>query len=304
MIARYTYRGITWVDLESPSPSEVRQVMGEFDIHPLVGEELLSPSFKPKVERFEGHIYAILHFPAFGARLSGLTQEVDFVLGKNFIVTTRYGAMDPFLRFSKLFEANSLLDRSGGAQANPGSVFMYMLKNLYQELEGELESLSIDLHKIEQRIFEGEEREMVSELSRVSRALLTFKQALVPHKGMLESLEPVIVRMYGNDLSLHLKSVLSDYYRVADAMHNERDVLLDLRETNNSLLSTKQNEITKNLTIMAFITFPLTLITGIFGMNTVDTPLADHPYGFWIILVIMLAVSLFFFVYFRNKKWF
>ena len=66
MLSRHTYRGITWVDLESPTPGEVRQVMGEFSIHPMIGEELLSPSFRPKVDRFDNCMYLILHFPTFG----------------------------------------------------------------------------------------------------------------------------------------------------------------------------------------------------------------------------------------------
>ena len=302
MLSRHNYRGITWVDLESPTPSEVRQVMGEFNIHPLVGEELLTPSFKPKVDRYDQSLYLILHFPTFGSRFSGATQEVDFVLGQNFVITTRYGSMDPFLRFSKIFEANSLLDRTDiGVHA--GFVFIYMLRNLYRELDQELESLSLDMRRIEERIFAGQEREMVFELSRVSRAFLNFRQCLSPHGSVLESLETIGARIYGQDFVYSLKSVLSDYYRITNGLMSQRDALLELRDTNNSLLSTKQNETSKHLTMMAFVTFPLALLTSVFGMETTYLPIVGRPGDFWIIIGMMSLITIGFFFFFKYKKW-
>ena len=147
MLSRYTYRGITWIDLESPSPTEVRDVMNEFDLHPLVGEELLISSFKSKVEKFDSYLYLILHFPGFSSKTVGSIVEIDFVLGKNFIITTRYGAIDPFLRFSKIFETQSLLDQNG-VTPSVGYVFTYMLRHLYLALDGQVEAQGLDLSRI------------------------------------------------------------------------------------------------------------------------------------------------------------
>ena len=77
----------------------------------------------------------------------------------------------------------------------------------------------------------------------------------------------------------------------------------DLRTTNDSLLSTKTNEVMKVLTILAFITFPLSLIASIFGMNIDSAPLANNPYGFWIVIGIMIALMISMFLYFRHKRW-
>lgn len=302
MLSRHSYRGITWIDLESPTPGEVRTVMDEFNIHPTVAEELLVPSFKSKVEKSEEYVYLILHFPTFGSRLSGGTQEVDFIIGKNFIVTTRYGAIDPFMRFEKIFEAHSILDKTT-TSVHAGSVFMFMLRSLYLALDSEIEYLNRDLARIEENIFAGKERDMVFELSHVSRALITFKQSLLPHGSMLDSLEAVSVRFFGQEFAYSLKSILNDYNRVIAALTSQHDILLELRDTNNSLLTTKQNETTKHLTMMAFVTFPLTLLTSIFGMNTRYMPIIGSTYDFWIILAIMAAITGSFFLFFKHKKW-
>ena len=69
------------------------------------------------------------------------------------------------------------------------------------------------------------------------------------------------------------------------------------------MLTTKQNETIKTLTIMAFITFPLTLFSSMFGMNTEGTPIIGHQYDFWIIIAVMCTVAVFFFAFFKYKKW-
>ena len=82
-----------------------------------------------------------------------------------------------------------------------------------------------------------------------------------------------------------------------------KEYLKELRETNNSLLTTKQNEIMKILTVTNFIFLPLALIAGIFGMNSKSTPIINMPHDFYIILGIMGGLMVTMFSYFKWKKW-
>lgn len=301
MLARRTLKGMVWFDLESPTPTEVRTLMNEYDLHPTVAEELLKPSLKSKAERYDNCIYLILHFPT-SQGANAHAQEVDFVLGRDFIITTRYEAIDPLFKFSKVFEANSLIEQAD-TNNRTGYTFCAMLRNIYQSLDGELESVSITLQRIEERIFEGQERAMVTELSRAARILLTFRQTLMPHKDMLDSIEAPGVRFYGQGFAYHLRGVASEYLRLASNLQSERDMLTELRATNDSLLTTKQNETTKKLTITAFITLPLTVVASLFGMNVENTPLVGNPNDFWLVVLLMAALSIALLWFFKFRKW-
>lgn len=303
MVREYTHKHLRWVDLESPTHEEVRKIMQEFNLHPLVAEELLTPSLKPKVDRYTDFIYLILHFPAFRHSHGEETdQEVDFIIGRDFLITTHYDTIDPLHKFSKVFEVNSILDRSDiGSHA--GYLFFYMIRKLYKALDHELEYLSDSLSEIEARIFAGKEREMVMELSGVSRNLLDFKQAVLPHKDVLESFDAAARRFFGEDFSYHTRSIIGDYYRIQGLIGSHMDTLGELRETNNSLLSTKQNEIMKILTIMTFITAPLALFAATLQIDTKARPVVGSDNDFWIILGIMATATAFFFLYFKKKGW-
>src|SRR5262245_25074470 len=131
MLSRRSYGDITWIDLESPTHREVQQLVNEFDLTHLVAEELLLPSPKPRIEFYPTYVYAIFHFPALHGAHSAAEQEVDFVVGKNFLITTHYHAVDPLYKFAKVFEVNSVLDKDHVGD-HAGYLFFHMLKKLYR----------------------------------------------------------------------------------------------------------------------------------------------------------------------------
>src|SRR3989344_8747012 len=119
MLKRLSYKKITWIDLESPTSSELQNVVNELKIPPPIAEEMRIPSLKPKVDFYKDVIYLILHFPAFKhSHISESNQEIDFVIGKNFLVTIHYDAIDPLDKFSKEFEIDTVLKKDDlGAHA-------------------------------------------------------------------------------------------------------------------------------------------------------------------------------------------
>jgi magnesium transporter len=109
--------------------------------------------------------------------------------------------------------------------------------------------------------------------------------------------------MHGKVFETDFESIQAQYFALQRKANTQYETLAALRETNAAMLTTKQNEVIKTLTIMAFITFPLTLFSSMFGMNTEATPIIGHKADFWIIVSIMVAVTISFFTFFRRKKW-
>jgi len=302
MIARYKYRDLEWIDIESPTHEEVRKIMEEFDIHPVVADELLAPSLRPRVDHYEHFIYLILHFPAIRHTHKSKAQEVDFIIGKKFLITVRYELLDPLHKFSKVFEVNSILDKSEIGE-HAGYLFFYMMRKIYASLGHELAMISSLLKEVEDHVFNGEEREMVEKLSQVNRELLEFHRALRMHKGTLASLAIACEEFFGKDFRHYVENISGEYFKVEELLEDQKDVLSNLRSTNDSLLSTKTNEAMKVLTATAFLMLPATLIGQLFGMNTDSTPILGTPYDFWIIIGIMFVVALTTLMVFKSKKW-
>ena len=303
MISRHAYNNLLWIDVENPTIDEVRCLMDEFDLSPVIAEELLSPSIRPKTEQFDDHLYLVLHFPALRHTNSSRSdQEVDFVIGKHFLITVRYDTIDALHKFAKVFEVNAILSRDR-TTPDAGDVFFAMVMKLYRAIGHELEYIHDELEEVEAQIFEGREKEMVIGLSNLARDLLNIKQALTPHKEILDSLRAKALELFGDNYREEYSAIIGEYYRINSMRATNADSLAELRETNNSLLSTKQNEIMKVLTTMAFVTLPLSLLASTFGMNAEAMPIVGHPFDFWIIVGLMFSAMLVMFAYFKHNKW-
>lgn len=302
MITRLQYGDTTWVDLNQPTEDEVHAVVTEFAVNPFISADLLSPSVKSRVERHDEHLYLILHFPVFKHSHSGEhKQEVDFVIGKNFLITTRYDTVDSIEKYQKLIEVNSILDHGEGRSS--GALFFGIIREIYESLFNELEYIENWIGKIERNIFSGKEREMVFALSDVSRTVLNFKKATVFHREVLKNLH-----MYGGELfddmfTYNVTQALHEYSKLEEHLRTIGDSVMELRETNNSLVSTRQNEIMKTLTIVASITFPITIIAAIFSMDDIHAPIIGNPHDFYILLGFMAISALCMILFFKRKKW-
>lgn len=306
MIKKYTSKSVTWIDIEEPNRREVKSLMDEYKINPLVADELLVPTFRPSVDLHENFIYLILHFPVFKHTKGGDQNdsvEIDFIIGKDFLITTRYSAFNPFQKTSKLFEIETILDNKK-TWDHAGYLFCYIVHQLYETLVDELDYVENRQEEMEKGIFGGNEKQMVAEISRVSHHLLDFKQITAYHQEILSSLENIGSQFFGKDFAYYLKDINNKYRKVSHILETNIENLKELRDTNDSLLTTKQNEIMKIFTILAFVTFPLSLFASIFGMNSVFTPIIGIKYDFWLIIGIMLFLTALMFGFFKYKKWF
>lgn len=302
MLVRTQHKTITWIDLESPTHAEVHKIVNEFGIDPFTADELLLPSPKPRAEFHSSYVYTILHFPALRHTHKSLEQEIDFVIGKDFLITVHYDTIDSLHKFSKQFEVATIL-RYANETEHAGHVFCSLMQKLYRAVEYEVDFVHSDLSLIEEDIFNGREVAMVGSISRSARDLLNLRQTIEPHREMLRTLEEDGPAFFGQDFAPYLRALSNEYYRVHNHIMRHTDSLHELRETNNSLITTKQNEIMKIFTILAFVTFPLSLIASIFGMNTQDDPVVGRPYDFWIVLGIMAFATAMMFWYFKHKRW-
>jgi magnesium transporter len=300
MTNRYEYGGVAWVDFESPSPSDIRTVVDEFDIDPVLANELTTPSVRSKAERVGDYIYVILHFPTL--RHDAGATEIDFLIGKEHIVTAHYRSSDAMHEFRRNVETRTMLERTN-TDSTGGLVFFSMMRDLYHALADELDVLSSILQDIETNVFKGKEREMVFEISDTNRKILHYSASLRHHKAVLESFGTHAVMLFGPEYRHYVDVMLGEYAKVSSTLEHMREYLAEIRATNDSLLTTKQNEIVKVLTIMAFNTVPLTLVASIFGMNSDNMPIIGHRYDFWIVVALMAGTALAMYLFFRHKRW-
>lgn len=289
--------------MESPNREEVIEIAEKYGLPELVSDELLRKTMRAKVDLYPEVVYLILHFPSTGHRHGkDMYTEIDFIIGKNFLITAHYEHVDSLHEFGKAFEVSSILQKTEIGN-HAGFLFFHIVKNLYRASTSQLEEIQIHLEKVEDNIFSGHEKEMVNEISKINRKLLDFKQATRFHKEVLASFEIAGKKFFGESFGYNLSILAGEYNKLENLLDSHKELLKDLRETNDSLLTDKTNETMRTLTIMSFVIFPLTLIATLFSMDTIDTPIVGIQGDFWIVIGVMVIAVFGMYRFFKKKKW-
>lgn len=306
MIKQFTYKGLTWVDLDSPTPDEVKEVIDAHKIDPVLAEDLLSPNPRAKVEIFDDYVYLVLNFPAVrhSHRKDGNSkgQEVDFVIGKKMVITSRYELVDPLHRFAKIFEANTVLEKTDFGQ-NGAMLFYHMMRSMYESLGNELETIEESLKQIEQEISSHTAKDMVHKIAEISRNLLDFKHSVSHHKDILAVFEKVAASVFGEEYQQYARALISDYQRFSEIIRNNTELLNEIRTVNDSLLITHQNETVKNFTVLAFMTFPLALLIDLLTFPSETNPFLHIKYSFSVTIGFTFLCIAIMYIVFKKKKW-
>lgn len=305
MIFRHESNGTSWVDIEQPTPGEIRAIAREFSIGERIESELLTPSPLPLVAGDAEHAMLVLHFPTHSEEgHAPKTQEVDFVIGRNFVLTIRYEVIAPLHLLRKVLEANGLI---GGGSELKADVFLEILfAHLFAAVRDHVNHTASRLISVERELYIGREREAVLRISDINREFLHLSSAIANHEEPLTRFLHALERrnFFGPAFGERALRIRAENEQLMRLINTHRAVAVELRETNESLLSVNQNEIMKTLTAITLLILPAELTIFIFDMEVPGTPLATNPDAFWIVIGLIGVVVGTLAVIFTRKHWF
>lgn len=295
---------ITWIDIVDPTNHDIRYLKKKFRFHPLVLDELINPSPRPRVDQHENYLFLVAYYPIYSKEKRETTsRELNIIVSKKVVVTSHYESIPPLKNLfdSCRFQAQA---KKSYMSERTGQLLYYILSSFWQNCFKKLEKIDKRIDDIQKNIFVGKEKEMVLEISLVKMDIINFWRIIEPQKEVLESLLKEGLQFFGKNLLPYFSDLLGIYEQVYNDLESHKETILALEDTNQSLLSTRINEIMRILTVFSVILLPLTLIASIWGMNfSLSLPFTGSPIGFWIIASFMLTIVVMMILYFRKKKW-
>lgn len=309
MVKQIKYKNLTWIDVLNPTKEEVLSLIENYKIHPFIQEELRHPTFRPKIDLYDEAIYLILHFPDENSGNTKNNQsnarEIDFIIGREFLITVHYEPFLPLEEFSKILEASDQWSQQKKRGLHAGHLFSYIIRQIYESLEPSLNFINDNLKRAEKRIFSGQEKEMVRVLAEINHHLLDFRWVLKNHEEILKSLETATEEFFDDKFDYHMHQIIGEYRRLMNSLENNEQSFRELRNINESMLDIKNNDIVKTLTVLAFIFLPITVITSVFGMSGTESnmPLIKSDGGFWVVMALTFVIAIISYLVVKIKKW-
>jgi magnesium transporter len=303
-VAELTAHGLTWVHLEAPTADEATELKERFGWHPLDLEDVLSRRERPKVDDYadEGYLFAVLHFPVYDKSIQRLNAgELDAFIGQDYLATLPNVELLPVARlFQRCQEDEALRDQLFGQGS--GYLLYHLLDDLFDYCFPILDKIGHKLRSLEDDVFEGAAEEVVRDISNVKQEIISYRKIIKPERSTLRLLERQIERFLPEELELYFDDIADRVERIWDLLDNYKEVVEALEDTNESVISHRQNNVLRVLTVFSVVLLPLTLITGFFGMN-VHFPGFDTAAAFWAITGAMVALLVAMVAFFRAKRW-
>lgn len=291
---------VVWVDIEQPDDSVHHLLSDVFGFHDLAVEDALADVHHPKIEAYQGYLYLILHGIVAGENHSGfITQDVDFFLGFNYLVTIRH-------QRSRSIEdqRNICLRYSTVLAEGAGSVLHRIVDSMVDHYRPEVDALEDRLEELERLVFEEPAINPLKDILLLKRDVSSLRRVTLPQRDALGRLSRREFPEIPDQLAYRFRDVYDHLVRLTDDAISFQDRVTGLLDAFLSSQSNRLNRVMKVLTVISTIFMPLTLLASMWGMNVPLPHFAGTEAGqFWWILGLMLASSAVMLWVFLRMRW-
>ena len=287
-------KGVQWINIEKPTEKDLSWLQKEYDVHPVIIEELRGPSARGRVEAYNDYLYFIYYFPIYdNAEEASARAEIDFIITKNSVVTVHYDDLKDVLSGFELEAADSSL-----------AIMYTLIEHFINFEERQLRHIREKVEAVGKEIFKDKEKEVLERITYLKRDVSEYRIVVRLQGPVMHSLFIKGKKFWGESAEIYLNDLMGDQQKIVNQLEDYREAISDFEDTNNQLMNLKINTVMKTFTSLSFLTFPFMLLAALFSMNTRDTPIISMPYAFWIVFGIMAAGMITLVAYFKKRGWF
>lgn len=292
----------TWVDIDSSNRTQLAMLEKLFGFHPLSIEDVLNPLSRPKVDAYDHHLFVTLRVVRFVDETTDPydleTDNLYFYIGPNFLVTVHHG---PSHHVDHVLAV--CLRTPDVVARGPARLAHQVMDTAVDAYFPILDRVDEFLDSLEERVFASFDEGSLRDIFAVKRLVLSLRRYLAPQREIFNVLSNRPSPLLSPDLQLYFRDVYDHMLRINDSLDTYRDLLSSTMESYLSQISNRLNLVTKGLSVVATLSVPFVVVSGMWGMNFGTVPLAHHPLGFEIMLVIQLGLGAALIGLLRWKRW-
>ena len=293
---------VTWINIDGLHNTEIIEKIGaEFEIHPLVLEDILNTSQRPKIEYFDDYVFIVLKMICHNKEKDEVeVEQVSVVLGQNFIISFQEKEGDVFNPIRERISNNKGRIRKMKTDYLAYSLLDSIVDMYFYVLEVFSEKIEI----MEEDLVINPVPETLQIIHNLKRNIIFLRKSVWPLREVISSMEKSESKIIKKTTHIYLRDVYDHTIQVIDTMETFRDMVSGMLDIYMSSVSNKMNEVMKVLTIIATIFIPLTFITGIYGMNFKYMPELEWAWGYAMVWGVIVFAGILMGIFFKRKKWF
>ena len=293
--------GTLWVDIDVRDPEAVALLSEIFHFHPLAIEDSLNPQSRVKIEEYSNFLILIVRTIAFVAHTEDPydieTVNLTCFLGKNFLVTAHGGHTTPIDETREVLEKKPEL-----VSAGPSRLMHAVVDEAVNAYFPILDQLDEFMDGLEEKVFASFDQSALREIFSVKRLVLSLRRHLAPERDVFSVLTNRPTTLLTPDAQVYFRDIYDHVLRINDSLETYRELLSNTLDSYLTQVSNRLGSVTKALSVVATISLPFVVVSGMWGMNFDDIPLAHTSHGFWTMLFLQLGLGGLLLIFLRWRK--
>jgi len=292
---------VSWINIDGLHDEAVLETIGrQYQIHPLVLEDILSPNQRPKMEDYKDYLYLVLRMITYNNEREEIDDEqFSLILGPHFVLTFQEKPGDVFDGVRK-----RLHNPDGRLRNMDRDYLAYALMDaIVDHYYVVLDSLGEKIVAVEEDLMEDNSGAILEQIHNLKREMIFLRKAIWPLREVIAQIMRGEVELFSRTTQVYLRDVYDHTIQVIDTIESYRDMLSSLLDLYMSSLSNRMNEVMKVLTIIATIFIPITFIVGVYGMNFDWMPELHWKWAYPVVWGVMIIITVFMLILFRRKRW-
>jgi len=291
---------VVWADVVEPTDADGVVLRDAFGLHELAVEAALRRETNPKVEAYDGHLYIVLHGINFNsAEHTFDTSETDFFLSSRFLVTIHDGKRRSIEQVSQLCMRTDHVLAEG-----PVALLHRIVDTMVDHYRPELDELETRLSEIEEQVIKEPSDSLTGDILAIKRDITTLRRIVLPQRDVVGRLARREFDLIGQEMAYRFRDDYDQFARMADDAFVFQDRVTGILDAHLASVSIRLASVSKLLAVVAVLFGPMTVITGLFGMNVPLPTLFGSPeHQFWEIVGLMIVSSAGLFIGFRKSGW-
>jgi magnesium transporter len=282
--------GLLWVDIDSRERSQHALLEQLFAIHPLAIDDTRNPESRVKLEEYDGYLFIVMRGVAFREATEDPydleTNTLFAFLGPSWLVTVHDGPNAAVERVAAQVRRSPELMRRGVER-----VLHAVLDDTIDAFFPILQQIDEFVDSLEERVFVDFDHGALRDLFQVKRLVLSLRRHLQPSREVLNVLSNRPSRLLTPATQLYFRDIYDHVLRINDSIDTYRELLSSTMDSYLTQVSNRLGSVTKALSVVATLSIPFVVVSGMWGMNFAAIPLADAPHGFWLMLVAQAAAG-------------
>lgn len=291
---------VVWADVAEPTEADGATLRDVFELHEIPIEAAMQRETHPKVESYGRYLYLVLHGINFQASEHAFeTHETDFFIAPNFLITMHDGQRRSIAQIGEQCARADYILAEG-----PAALLHRIVDTMVDHYRPEVDELEARLDEIEKRVIEQPTSSLTGDILDVKRDVTNLRRIVIPQRDVVGRLARREFDLIGQEVSYRFRDVFDQFARMAEDAIVFQDRVTAIFDAHLATVSNRLASVSKVLAVIAALFGPLTVITGLFGMNVPLPTLFGSPeHQFWEIIGLMAISSALLFLWFKKSGW-